>query len=173
MTDETHENPGSVIVEGSVAAPSVLRAPDQQHGKSFTDLQDRFVDHFIALGGKGTEAALAAGYGEGGAANIAQRNLANPKIQAEIARRLKLQTGSALATALGALFEVIEDGEDERARVQAALGIMDRFGMAPPKGPAIVNNVAVMNGNTAQSILIDVQQRREQRLARLSGPADD
>lgn len=172
MDDQKRENPGSVIVEGSVVAPTALRAPDQEHGKGFTELQDRFVDRFIEMGGKGTEAALAAGYGEGGAANIAQRNLANPKIQAEIARRLKLQTGSALATALGALFEVIEEGEDERARVQAALGIMDRFGMAPPKGPAVAVQINNMDGNGAQAILLDVQNRRQQRLARQVDASD-
>lgn len=154
--------------EGSASAPAALVAPAAD---GFTDLQSAFMDAFIANGGKGGDAAVTAGYG-GGAEGMALRNLAKPKIQAEIARRIKLQTGSALAIAIGALFQVIEEGEDERARVQAALGIMDRFGMAPPKGPATQVNIGVMNGNAAQAILVDVQQRREQRLAKQSDVID-
>lgn len=170
MTDETDVFARDMIVEGSVSASVSVVTPTPD---GFTELQSAFIDHYIALGGKGEAAALAAGYGAGGAAQIAMRNLAKPKVQDEIQRRLKMQGGSALAIAITRLLKIIETSTDDRAAVAASLGLMDRFGMAPPKGPAIVNNIAVMNGNAAQAILIDVQQRREQRLARLSGPADD
>ncbi len=169
VSDETDDNPPVVIEQGCVAAPlSLVTLPPE----GLTDLQSRFVDAFIQNGGRAGEAAVTAGYG-GGAENMGLRNLAKPKLQAEIVRRLKLQHGSALAAAIGRLLKIIETSEDDRAAVAASLGLMDRFGMAPPKGPAIVNNIAVMNGHQAQSILAEVQQRREQRLARLPSQSGD
>jgi hypothetical protein len=166
--DETDVNPRDVIVEGSVSGPVTLITPTPD---GLTDLQSAFIDAFIQNGGRAGEAAVTAGYG-GGAENMGLRNLAKPKIQAEIQRRLKTQAGSALAAAIGRLLKIIETSTDDRAAVAAALGLMDRFGMAPPKGPAIVNNIAVMNGNAAQAILIEVQERRQQRLAQHSDAID-
>lgn len=169
MDDETHENARDMIVEGSVSASVAVVTPAAE---GFTDLQSAFIDQYIILGGHAEKAALAAGYGAGGAAQIAMRNLAKPKIQNEIVRRLKMQSGSALAAAIGRLLKIIETSTDDRAAVAASLGLMDRFGMAPPKGPAVVNNIAVMNGNAAQAILIEVQERRQQRLAQLPDMSD-
>lgn len=155
-----------MIVEGSVRAPSVVRAPPGDDG--LNDLQRSFVDHYCLLG-DGTAAAIAAGYG-GGARNMATRNLLKPKIQAEIERRVRMGKGTALLLATERLFQIIEGSDDERAVVQAALGVMDRFGMGVPKGPLVSVQTNIMNGNVAQSILIDVQERRQRRL---SGRSDD
>lgn len=166
MHDETDVNPQDVIVEGSVAGPLTLVTPTPD---GLTDLQSRFCDAFIENGGRAGEAAVTAGYG-GGAEGMGLRNLAKRKIQDEIERRVRMQRGSALAIALHRGLDIIQNSDDDRAAVAALLGIMDRFGMAPPKGPAIVNNIAVMNGNQAQAILVEVQERRQRRL---SGRSDD
>lgn len=146
---------------GSVRRPSGGVVPTGDDG--LTDLQRQFVDHYCALGGDGTAAAIAAGYG-GGAKNMATRNLLKPKIQAEIERRVRMGRGSALLTATNRLFQIIEGSDDERAVVQAALGVMDRFGMAPPKGPAVAVQVNNISGTEAQGILKDVQEARARRL---------
>lgn len=153
--------------EGSEERPVVVFGPVPE---DLTELQSYFVDAFIQLGGNASAAAEVAGYGKGDSMGI--RNLAKPKIQNEIVRRLKIQGGSVLAVAIGALLRIIENpASDEKAVTQAALGLMDRFGMAPPRGPAVavqVNNNNV-NGHQAQSILAEVLAARE---ARLSGKAE-
>lgn len=161
------ENPPFDRSEGSGDAPVVVFGPVPD---DLTELQSRFVDAFIQLGGNAYAAAEAAGYGKSDGMGL--RNLAKPKIQNEIVRRLKVQGGTVLAIAIGALLRVIENpASDEKAVTQAALGLMDRFGMAPPRGPAVavqVNNNNV-NGHQAQSILAEVLAARE---ARLSGKAE-
>lgn len=182
MTDEDRENPGLMIVEGSVGASDASRVRDDD---GLNEVQRSFVDWYCsgvpaalcgrdvdAPPGDGYAAALAAGYADSGASNMATRNLLKPKIQAEIERRVKMGRGSALLAGTSALFKVIDKGEDERAIVTAATALLDRFGMAPPKGPAIVNNMVVMNGSQAQAVLLEVQERRQQRLARLSDALD-
>lgn len=172
------DNAKVAVIEGSAeASPSPLAtAPvigsDDDFGPDphrFTELQKAFIREFVANGGKAEAAAISAGYG-GGAQGMAMRNLAKPRVQAEIQRRLRLQCGSALAVAVGRLMKIAETSTDDRAAVAAALGLMDRFGMAPPKGPAV--NVQVNNfGNSeAQSILSEVVERRTQRLKRV-GPS--
>jgi hypothetical protein len=127
-------------------------------------MQSRFCDAFIALGGDGTKAALIAGYAEGGAANIAMRNLASPKINDEIIRRLKLSGSSALAVAIGGLLRIIERSKDDKAVVAASIALMDRFGMAPPKGAGVTVNVNNMTGDGVQALINEVWQAREMRL---------
>lgn len=158
-------NPPVVVDGASVSGSITDRAGEIETPEGrINERQSAFIDAFIELGGRAEEAAIQAGYA-GGASNMASRNLAKPKIQAEIVRRLKLRHGSALAIAIGNLLTIIEESEDDRARVQAALGIMDRFGMAPPRGPAATVNVNVMTAGAAQAVLQDVQKRREQRLS--------
>ena len=151
------EGDGGASVQAPLAV--VVQAP----ADGLTDQQRAFCQAFIDERGQIEAAAIAAGYG-GGAKNMGTRNLAKPKIQAEIARRLKLQAGSALAIALGALFRIIESSDDPRAVVQAALGIMDRFGMAPPKGPAVAVQVNNVSGDAAQQLLRSVWDSRAARL---------
>jgi hypothetical protein len=158
---EAHEIQGEIVDGASVSTLPVVFAPVPE---GFTELQSRFIDAFIQIG-KGEAAALAAGYGEGGAAQIAMRNLAKPKVQREIERRLKQQGGSALAIAITRLVKVCEESDDDKAAVSAALGLMDRFGMSPPRGPLVAIQNNNIGGEQAQSILIEVQKARERRLA--------
>lgn len=174
--DVGHAKASEMIVEGSVSASSaVMRtaaAVDDGHPTKLTAQQESFVYAFLDNGGNAAAAALTAGYSHD---TYGSRVLAKKHVQAEIARRVKLQTGSALAIALTGLFRVIESpGSDERAVVAAALGLMDRFGMAVPKGPmvAIQNNTLVGGAQQVADILADVAKKRADRLA-LAPPASD
>ena len=118
--------------------------------------------------GDGLRAAIQAGYADSGAANMACRMLLQPRFQEEIERRVKAGRGSMLLAARTAIVGVLEHGTDERAVVAAAVAAFDRFGLAPPRGPAAVVNVAVMNGPAAQGVLADVMRAREERLAKAS-----
>jgi hypothetical protein len=173
----THFEPGShgthmlwptaISSSGSVSDPLVPFAPTPE---GFTDMQSRFCDAFISLGGDGTKAAIIAGYAQGGAANIAMRNLASPKINDEIIRRLKLSGSSALAVAIGGLLRIIERSKDDKAVVAASLGLMDRFGMAPPKGAGVVVNVNNMTGDGVQALINEVWAERERRMKQANEP---
>lgn len=168
-----------MVVEGSVTAVQSLpvRAAEA-HDDGLSDRQRSFVDFYcggvpaaiagtdedIPAGNAG-EAAKAAGYADSGAANMASRNLLNPKIQAEVERRVRIGRGAALLAGTSALFKLLEKGTDERAILGAATALLDRFGMAPPKGPAVavqVNNT--VNAGDASAVLTMIAQRAAARL---------
>jgi hypothetical protein len=161
MFQLNRENLPDIGDEGSGDEPVIRYAPTPE---GFTDMQSRFCDAFIALGGKGEQAAIEAGYSPGGAMNIAIRNMASPKINGEIIRRLKLSGSSALAVAIGGLLRIIERSKDDKAVVAASIALMDRFGMAPPKGPGVTVNVNNMTGDGVQALINEVWQAREMRL---------
>lgn len=169
--DEEHEKPSEVVIEGSVAASSVdhVRVAGPDSPIRLTEMQDAFVTALLENGGKIGPAALTAGAGH---ETYGHRLLAKRKVQDELARRVKLQHGSALAIGLTGLFRIIEHGEDERAVVAASVALLDRFGLAPPKGPAVAVQINNIGAPQVASILQDVAERRAQRLA-LSAPSSD
>lgn len=135
--------------------------------EGYTELQSRFVDAFVQLGGKGELAAIEAGYSPITAGNMAVRNLSQPKIVALLNERLKAQGPTALAIAIGGLLRVIETSKDDKAVVQASVAICDRFGLHAPRGPAVA--VQINNGTSsdvAQALLAEVAAARADRLAR-------
>lgn len=176
------EKPSDMLIEGSVSAsrPLPARVADA-FDDGLTERQRTFVDFYCSgvpkeiagseediPAGKGCDAAKAAGYAESGAFAMASRNLLNPKVQDEIERRVKAGRGSALLVATTALFRQVEHGSDERAVVTAAMALLDRFGMAPPRGPLIdartVNNN--ISGPEASAVLQMIADRAAQRQLR-------
>jgi hypothetical protein len=167
MHDDDRGNLIVVDQAGSVSDPCDPHtlAADPNRTPGLTDLEVRFAQAFVENGGKIGEAALTAGASH---ETYGHRVLARKKVQDEIARRVKLQAGSALAIAFSGLIRVIESAEsDERAVVAAALGLMDRFGMAPPKGPSVavqVNNVGNPGAQQVSAVLQQIFERRQARL---------
>lgn len=150
--------------EGSVCEPSVLFTPTPE---GYTELQSRFVDAFVQLGGKGELAAIEAGYSHITAGNMAVRNLSQPKIVALLNERLKAQGPTALAIAIGGLLRIIEHSKDDKAVVQASVALCDRFGLSVPRGPAVQVNVnTAAASDVAQALLAEVAAARTERLAR-------
>lgn len=172
MTQDERENPGLMVIEGSVSASTTLVAGTPAEDRN--GLSERawaFIDAYIERQGKDLEgAAIAAGYSPGGAKNMATRNLLNPKVQDEIARRVKLGKGTALLAAFTRGMDIIENSEDDRAATAMVLGFFDRFGLAAPKGPLIdartVNNIS---GPAASAVLQQVAERAARRLGRTDG----
>lgn len=171
--------PSQAVVEGSVRPIGAPRASAADDGLS--ERQRAFVDAYVCgipaeetldgvevRPGQGIAAAIAAGYAEVSARNMANRNLLNPKVQAEIEARVRAGRGSVLLAGVSALLEVVEKGQDERARVGAATALLDRFGMAPPKGPSVavqINNTTV-SASEASSVLTLIAEREKARLMR-------
>jgi hypothetical protein len=160
--DLNRRNPSEIDDEGSVSEPLVHFTPTPE---GFTDLQSRFVDAFVQMGGKGELAAIEAGYSPITAGNMAVRNLSQPKIVALLNERLKVQGPVALAIAIGALLRIAEKSDDDRAVVQAAVALCDRFGLSVPKGPLVaIQNNNGMTGEAAQRLLEEVAMARALRL---------
>lgn len=159
--------------EVSVFEPVTPPAPTPER---FTEMQSAFLEAFCSddpeLRGQGEASAIAAGYAPENARNASYRNLLKPRVQEEILRRVKAQSGTALMKAMDRAVRIIEHSKDDAAAARVLLGLMDRLGMAPPRGPSV--NVNVTNNSVdaagAFSILAQVVQAREQRLNRI-GPA--
>lgn len=165
-TPKTPENRQSVFLQDSVSAAALDHAPMIE---GLSDRQSRFVWAYLLTEGNAAQSAELAGYGAGAKNGIGLRNLAKAKVQKAIADRVKLNTGVALAKAMSAALRIIETGKDERAIVAAAFGLMDRCGMAPPRGPTVAVQINNSIGSSeAQSILADVQRARQARLGHLS-----
>jgi hypothetical protein len=144
------------VIEGSVTASVVSPAPDTD---GLNDRQAAFVDAYCDNGGDGQAAALAAGYADSSAANMGTRNLLKPAIQSAIEQRVRAGRGSALLKATERLFRIMEDSEDDRAVVQAAVAVMDRYGMAVPKAPLIDARSVNVGAKEASGVLALIAER--------------
>lgn len=183
MQGESRENPSLMVIDGSVGAVQSSHARPSataEHDDGLSERQRTFVDFYCSgvpkeiagtdediPPGNAGEAAKASGYAVSGAANMASRNLLNPKVQAEVERRVKAGRGSGLLAGTSALLKIVEKGTDERAVVAAAVALLDRFGMAPPKGPSVavqVNNTMV-NAGEASAVLNLIAERASKRTA--------
>lgn len=179
MQHEKPENPSMMVVEGSVSATSVAHARIAgEADNGLSDRQNAFVDFYCAgipaaiageeedvPPGNAGKAALAAGYAPVSANNMANRNLLNPKVQDEIAQRVKMGRGSAILAGTTALFRLLDKGTDERAVLGAAVALLDRFGLAPPKGAPLIDNrtINVIQPGEASAVLNLVAQRAAER----------
>lgn len=172
MHDIFDDDPPLPLIAGSVTGPVVtieqaseaVETAVSGPPRAFTDLQWAFMQAFIENGGKAGDAAITAGASHD---TYGIRILAMPKVQEELVRRIKLQSGTALAIALSAIFKVIETSSDDKAIVSAAFGLMDRYGMSAPKGGTSIhigdNNI---DARQASAVLVQVAERAAKRLAR-------
>ena len=92
-----------------------------------TEQQIKFVDAYLANGGNGTQAALAAGYAASCAHVKASKLLRLSHVQEAFRGRLMAQVESHAPLAVGVLAEVAANPEaKDRDRIAAATAILDR-----------------------------------------------
>ena len=91
--------------------------------------QDAFVDAYVANGGKGSHAAVDAGYVEKSAHVEANRLLKNPTIIQEIHRRTVMAIGAALPSALHTVTRLSQSAKSEYVQLEASRDLLDRAGM--------------------------------------------
>ena len=109
-------------------------ANDVTTGRPLTDRQVRFVVEYVANGGNGTKAALAAGYSDVAPHGEAWRLTQLPHVQAAIAAETLKQFGRHAPAAVDVLAEIMIDSDQPGGvRVKAAGMILDRAGFTPPK----------------------------------------
>ena len=97
-----------------------------------TQKQAAFVAAYVANGGKGTDAAITAGYAQASAHTEQHRLLANPKIQQEILKETLNQLGLAAPQALQTVMRLTNNARSEYVRLSAAQDLLDRAGFRPP-----------------------------------------
>lgn len=100
--------------------------------KSGTELQEAFVEAFVANGGNSAKAARQAGYSVKSARQIGGRLSRNPAIQKLIhAEQQRLIGGNLCSKALGVLERILDDpSAPYGARVDACRLVLDRGGHA-------------------------------------------
>jgi phage terminase small subunit len=125
-----------------------------------------FVDVFIANGGKGTDAALAAGYPEASAHVTACRMLCRKRVADAVLARCQTFMQAALPVAIKALLDIAGDETAMRKdRIKAATSLLEHGGMAAPKGGVQVNVGVQVNSHQAQQLISSVWTARERRLS--------
>jgi hypothetical protein len=134
-------------------------------------MQMAFARAYVLNGGKGTLAALEAGYSEGAAPTSSVRNLRHPHIIAEIKRLAVFEVGSRLPDIISRLFDILDSptaSEDTKARI--LLQLMDRGGM--PKqaaGPSVQVNVQV-NGSGSSALIQEIWASKAARELAIAAP---
>ena len=109
-------------------------ANDVTTGRPLTPLQARFAVEYVANGGNGSKAALAAGYSDVSPGSEAYRLAHLPHVQAAIAAETLKQFGRHAPAAVDVLAEIMIDSDQPGGvRVKAAGMILDRAGFTPPK----------------------------------------
>ena len=92
-----------------------------------TTRQRRFVAEYIANGGNGTQAAIAAGYSKRSAHDIASENLRKPEIAAALAKQeLRVTTRAAVTAEMLAakIWSWVVEGGRDRVAAAALLARM-------------------------------------------------
>lgn len=140
---------------GSVTGTSALSANERI-----------FVDVFVANGGKGEDAALAAGFAEASARISACRMLCRKRVSDAILARCQTFVQSAIPVAVKALLDIAGDEDALRKdRIKAATSLLEHGGMAAPKGGVQVNVGLQVNGQQAQALIGEVWSAKERRLS--------
>lgn len=128
-----------------------------------TPQQREFCRQFVANGGNANKAAIDAGYG-GGASNMATRNLCKPKLVAEIKRLSIINVGALLPVVIQQLLDIACDVKaDPKARVSAAVALLDRGGMHVSRNQPTVAVQVNVNGAQAQTLIEEIWKQKSDR----------
>jgi len=113
----------------AVLSDAVFAAP----ARAMTRMQQRFVDAYLANGGKGTEAAAEAGYAIGSADTQASNLLRNPLVQQAIMRSTLTAIGLSAVPALMVVTKLMSAAKSDYVKLEAAKDLLDRAGLAAPQ----------------------------------------
>lgn len=154
----------TAAMEPENSVPAVVDSVGGSSGLSI--LQRNFAREFVANGGKATEAAIAAGYAAPSARISATKCLCNPRVGHEIERLSRTFIYSGLPAAIHRLFGIIMNPETkDRDALKAVNSLLERAGMAAPKGGLQVNVGVQVNGQQAQALIGEVWQAKQARLS--------
>jgi Terminase small subunit len=101
--------------------------------RPLTRMQQRFVDAFLANGGRAGDAACAAGYAAASASTAAANLLRNPLIQREVVKGTLQAIGFAAVPAVGVVTRLMTAAKSDYVKLEAARDILDRAGYGVPQ----------------------------------------
>lgn len=99
---------------------------------ALTDKQDRFVDAYVANGGRIEKAAIEAGYSEASARTIGSRLVKDSRILQEVYRRTVEQVALAAPKALATVERLASSARSEKVQYEAAADLLNRAGVKAP-----------------------------------------
>lgn len=154
------------------------REAGSETGASALSQQERiFCDLFVANGGKGTEAAIEAGYAEASAHVAASRLLCRDRVARRIGDLVRRFAHSNMPTVVRLALEIAEDKEALRKDRLKALGLLaDWSGMAPKAGGITINNSnsqTNVSGGEVQALMKSLWDARQRRLSGIAGGMSD
>lgn len=106
--------------------------PIESPNGPLTELQDRFVDAYVANGGRIEKAAIEAGYSETSARTLGSRLAKDPRILQEIYRRTVEQIALAAPKALATVERLATTARSEKVQLEAAADLLNRAGIKAP-----------------------------------------
>lgn len=128
--------------------------------------QREFARAYVLNGGRIAEAACEAGYGEADPGKAGRRCLLNAKVLHEIKRLSILHVEAHLPIAIKVLVDIASDPEQDAAsRVKAATALLDRGGMAAPKGGVQVNVGVQVDSQGAQTLIGEIWDAKSRRVS--------
>ena len=124
--------------------------PITKDSDGLTIRQRAYAREYVRNGGKGEQAAIAAGYGKAGARQRSTECLQAPAVQEEIRRQVNAMMSDHVPMCLRVLAELAEKAESETVRNSAAQTIMDRTGYKLP------DKLVINDTRTAQDVERDL-----------------
>lgn len=141
-------------------------------GAMLNDQQELFALAYVTNGGNASEAARSAGYAV--PETYGPRQLTKPHVAARVRQLVALDITSQLGRLVAMAMEIANDPlTPPRERLQAIFGLLDRGGLAVPKGQnggptvAVQVNVAATAGD-AQAAIREIWTSREARTKALA-----
>ena len=108
-----------------------------------TEMQEAFSVNYAANGGKGSRAAIDAGYAKGSAAVLASRMLRDPKVCAAILQLSQMQQAVDVPAAQGVIRKLMERSKSDYVRLEAAKDVLTRAGIAAPQRVQVAGVVSI------------------------------
>lgn len=160
--------PATVDINSASKLVDELQESDGQcSDASKLSAQERiFCDVFVANGGKAGEAARAAGYADASADVTACKLLCRKRVADRIEHLCKQFVHTQLPVAIQTL--VLAAGDEKalwKDRIKAATSLLERGGMAAPKGGVNVSVGVAVDGQKAQAIIASVHEARSARMS--------
>lgn len=120
--------------------------PETQEERRFphlTEMQEAFVTNYVANGGNGKRAAIAAGYAKGSAHVEASKMLRKPPIMAALGELTLMQLASHAPGAIARVARLSEKAKSEYVQLEANKDILTRLGITAPTRVHHSGNVSI------------------------------
>jgi phage terminase small subunit len=120
--------------------------PETQEERRFpnlTAMQEAFATNYVANGGNGKRAAIAAGYAKGSAHVEASKMLRKPPIVGAIGELSMMQLASHAPGAIARIARLSDKAKSEYVQLEASKDVLTRLGLTAPTRVHHSGNVSI------------------------------